>query len=221
MCWTAATAAVGAASALVSFAGQRATYQQQETQWEQNQVNALAADRDTQNQLTERQLQEQALTSQKLQGSQLDQARRQAEAEASGASSGIGNSISLDDMVNSIGQRSEENRAAIMTNWNDTAEQFQTEKDAANDTYLSRVNSVNPGTPPNPLTPFLGVASAGLTFGTTQTQANTGANDPGIADEALTYPIFPKASSGSDEGPGGLGKLTGVPSPWLESPISQ
>lgn len=174
----AATAAISAVSALVSFQGQQANANAQKSQWQMNQVNALAADRDTQNQLTERQLQENGATQQKVQASYLDQARREAEAQASGASSGI-SGISLDSIVSDVAGRSEANRATLLTNWNNTAQQLQTEKDAANDQYESRVDSVGQGVAPNPLVPVLGVAATGVKYETDSTNAANAAGNAG------------------------------------------
>src|SRR5262245_3247480 len=110
MCFVAATAAIAAASALVQYQGKQADFQAERSRYEQNDRNALAAAQDSQQALTMRQMQEAALTSQRLTASQLDQARRQAEAQVTGADAGIGGSISLDSLVADIGARSEANR---------------------------------------------------------------------------------------------------------------
>lgn len=171
----AATFATTAATALIGAQASSANYEAQQAQWKTNQVNALAADRDTQNALTMRQMQDGAVTQQKVQASYLDEARRQAEATVSGQASGIGGSTSLGEIVQGIGQQSEENRTTLMTNWNNTAAQYQSQKDAANDTYLSRVNSVNPGTAPNPLAPAVAIAGAGIKFDSDQIAAGRAA----------------------------------------------
>lgn len=178
---SALTFATAAASAGIGFMGQQANADAQAAQYSQNILNARAALKDTQNALTLRQMQDGAVTSQKVNASYIDEARRTAEAEASGASAGIGGSISLNSIIGDISRVSEENRVTLLTNWDNTAAQVQREKDAAGNQAQSRINSVSPGTQPNPIAPAVQLAGAGLRYETNQVAAERAAR--------LGYPL--------------------------------
>lgn len=144
----------------------------QNAAYAQNRVAALAAQRHTEDQITQRQLQEAGATSQQLHNSEVDQARRQASATVSGVNAGS-TGITLDALINDIGRASEDNRVTMVTNWENTAAQLQASKDASGDTEIARVNSVAQATPPSPLTPLLGIAGAGLKLFASETRADT------------------------------------------------
>lgn len=161
MCFAILSAVGSAVGSLMQYRAQQAQAAAQNAQYERNRINALAAQRDTQKALTLRQLQEDGATKQAMRLSQLDQARRQASAVVTGINSGR-SGISLDAIVSDIGRAADENRATMLTNWESTAAQLQSQKDASEATYFQRVNSVSQATEPSPLSPLLGVAGAGL-----------------------------------------------------------
>lgn len=158
--------AVSAASSVMGFAAQSQQADAQTAAWQQNYTNALAANRDTENQDTERQLQEADAAGQKVALNNVQVAQKQASVAASAASGGV-SGISVDSLVADIGQQGSMNKLTIQRNFQNTVSQLQAEKDASVDQAQSRINSMQPGTPPNPASLALNVAGAGLnTFNT-------------------------------------------------------
>jgi NAD dependent epimerase/dehydratase family enzyme len=105
----------------------------------------------------------------------IDKARRQAETEVSGAAAGVGGTA-LDSLVDDIGRRAEDNRMAVMDNWNATVTQLQNEKLGVIAKGTTRVNSLARGQ--EPVAPsFAGtaftLAGAGLRYFADTTKAET------------------------------------------------
>lgn len=96
-------------------------------------------------------MQEQGATTQKLTVTELDAARREATAQVTGEKMGMGGGINLENLVGDIGRRVDANRVTLMTNWDATAAQLQSQKEGTNYLEQSRVNSVPQGVQPNPL----------------------------------------------------------------------
>lgn len=153
--------AVSAASTVMGFAAQSAQADAQTAAWKQNYTNALAAARDDQNQLSLRQMQEGDAASQKTQMENIQVAQKSASVEAAAASGGV-SGISVDSLVNDVSHQGDLNKTAIQRNFEATVSQLQTQKDATNDTAKSRINSMQPGTPPNPLSLAVGLAGDAL-----------------------------------------------------------
>ncbi len=181
MCFAAAGAVLPVLSmvgqgvgALMQYQGQKAQAAAQNAAYRDNQVAALAAQRDAEKGITLRQLQEAEAVSQQMHLSQVDQARRQASTIVSSIDAGR-SGITVDALVDDIGRMADENRATLLTNWENTAAQLQAEKEGTEGLYQRRVNSVRQAVEPSPLTPLLGLAGAGLKYFTDTTKADTAA----------------------------------------------
>jgi len=148
-------------SSLAQGAAAQADYEARSEQWRQNYVNALAAARDEQNQLTNRQLQEQSAYVQKRHLSLVEQAEKQSEAEVSAASAGV-SGISVENLVQDIGRKAATNRAIAEQNWIMTANQLQAEKRATVTTAQNRINSVARPTSPSMGAYLLGAVGSGV-----------------------------------------------------------
>lgn len=162
---------MSAGSTLMQYQAGVAQASAQNAAYRDNQVAALAAKRDTEHAITLRQMQEADAVSQQEHLSLVDQARRQASTEVSAVSAGR-SGISVDALVNDIGRQADENRATLLTNWEDTAAQLQAEKDGSAGIYARRVNSVRQATEPSPLSPLMGIAGAGLKYFADETKAS-------------------------------------------------
>lgn len=148
-----------ASSALSSVAGFAAQSQQADAQnamWQQNYVNALAAERDTFDQLGERQMQEQTATEQKIRLDQITGARAAATTIVSGAASGV-SGITMDSLLDDVDRRVALNESNAQMNYAMTAQQLQMQKTGAVDQFQSRVNSVQTAQDPNPLSLIAGL----------------------------------------------------------------
>lgn len=161
MCAPILGAVVGIIGQIVSFAGAQQEYQNKALHWQQNYVNALAAGRDEYTQGTLRQLQEGDAYAQKTHMALVDEAVKASEADVAGAASGF-SGISIDGLVYGIRREMAGNRYALQENWKMTAQQLQTEKQAATNRVQSRINSVERPVAPNPAALFVGILGAGV-----------------------------------------------------------
>lgn len=152
---------VGVAQAVTSFGAAQADYNAKATQWQQNYVNALAAGRDEQRQLTLRQLQEEDAFTQKIHLTNLEEAGKKSEVAVDAAGSGV-SGITVDNLIADIGRQAANNRTSLTTNYKNVAEQLNTEQKATVTTEESRINSVARPTAPSPLTLAVGVLGAGV-----------------------------------------------------------
>lgn len=152
---------MGVLQAGVSMAAASEEASAREEQWKQNQINAWAAARDEQRQLTTRQIQEQNATTQKIQTSQTEEAIRTAEAEVSAADAGL-SGLSLDSITREIGSRAAQNRTNAFENYRMTAEQLQAQKDATVTQAKSRIDSIPTPTNTAAASGLVGLASAGV-----------------------------------------------------------
>lgn len=142
-------AGAGIAQAAVGFAAASQDFNARSAQWRQNYVNSLAAGRDEQRQLTLRQLQEQDAAIQKGHLLMLDEAERRSEVAVDAATAGIGG-VTLDNLLTDVSRKAALNRATLATNYKNTAQQLQTEKDASVTGIENRINSVARPTSPSP-----------------------------------------------------------------------
>lgn len=156
-----ATLAMGVASAVVGHQASQADYEAKSAAWRQNYVNALAAGRDEQRQLTLRQLQEQDAYVQKNHLVMVEEAQKTAEYKVSAAASGV-SGVSVDNLLDDIGRQAGLNRATLETNYKATAQQLQTQKDASVTQIESRINSVARPTSPSGASLFVNILGAGV-----------------------------------------------------------
>lgn len=154
-------AVLGLVQAGVSMAASSADASAKAEQWKQNQINALAASRDEQRQLTLRQIQEQDATTQKVGASRVDEAQRTAEAEVSAADAGL-SGVSLDAITREIGNRAAQNRTNAFENYRMTAEQLQAQKDASVTKAKGRIDSIATPTDTSFATGIVGLGQAGV-----------------------------------------------------------
>lgn len=150
MCFPAVGMILGVAQAAVSFMGAQANYEAQADRWKQNYVNALAAGRDEQKQLTLRMTQEGDAHSQKSHLTNIEQAKVTAEAVTSAATSGV-SGISVDNIILGIRRDIDTKRVADNTNYKNKVIQLTSEMDATTTRTQNRINSVARPTSPNPL----------------------------------------------------------------------
>lgn len=174
MCFPFAAAAVSGLSAVVGYMGQVEQYNAASARYEQNVVNARKAEMDTQNALTLRQAQEQDAKSQKTSQLALEGARARASANVAAAGSGI-TGVAIDNILFDVDQRIAQNRNVLETNYKMKAQQLQSQKDAAANEAMSRINSVPIPTEPNPAGMFLNLASAGISGYKEYSGSNSGA----------------------------------------------
>jgi hypothetical protein len=130
----------------------------QQQRYDQNRVNALAAARGEQTQLTQRQIQEQQAVEQKKYVSLIEEAQKKATASVAGAEAGVAG-ISLSNIIADLGQRSEYNRAVAKENYDNIAAQLSVEQNATVTRAEGRINSVPQG---DFVSPFFSAASTGL-----------------------------------------------------------
>lgn len=164
MCFDPVSAAmflVSAGSSVAKFAGEKQVADGQTAAYDQNYQNSLAAARDSQQQLTLRQMQEQEATAQKDHKMVVDQAKAEAAASVSAAGANV-SGLSVDNLIGDVRRQTTQNRTNNQRNWEMTAQQLQTEKDATNTTAQSRINSMQPGTDPSPLGLVIDIAGAGV-----------------------------------------------------------
>lgn len=152
---------MGVMQAGVSMAAASAEADARNEQWKQNQINALAAARDQQRQITTRQIQEQNATTTKTHASQIDEASLRSNAEVSAADAGL-SGVSADAILREIGNRAAQNRTNAFENYRMTAEQLQAEKDATVTQAKSRIDSIAPPTNTAAATGLVNLASAGV-----------------------------------------------------------
>lgn len=157
----AVTLAMGVAQAVVGHQAAQADYEAKSAQWRQNYTNALAAGRDEGRQLTLRQLQEQDAFVQKRHLSMVEQAQKGAEIRVQQASAGVAG-VSVDSLIAEVDRQAGLNQATLETNWRNTAQQLQTEKDASVNRTQSRINSVSRPTSPSGASLFVGILGAGV-----------------------------------------------------------
>lgn len=153
-----ATSALSSVTAYVAK-GQVADAQNQ--QWKQNYTNSLAAARSDQDQTTLRQSQEQDAYTQKVSQSEVDTAQRAAETQVAGAQGGV-SGISLGNLITDVNRKGAMNQLDATKNFEDTAAQLQAQKDATNNTAVSRINSVQQGVQPSGLALATDIGSAGI-----------------------------------------------------------
>lgn len=159
MCFPAAGAALGVAQALTSFVAQTQDFKAKSAAWKENYVNALAAGRDEQKQITNRQLQESDALTQKEHLANVEEAEARSEATVSAAYGGV-SGASVDNLLMDISRRSAMNRHAERENWKATAAQLQAEADGTVARMKDRIASVPRPTPPNPLALAINVGGA-------------------------------------------------------------
>jgi hypothetical protein len=133
--------AVGAASAQAEHDAKMADYQQRSLIWQQNVINAEAAARDDHRQIITKQLQEQEKVAQKVHVSYVEQAQKQATAEVQASASGV-SGISLDNILDDIGQKSMLNRTYEATNYKFIVQDTQEQLYASTQKAIDRINSV-------------------------------------------------------------------------------
>jgi hypothetical protein len=176
MCFAAAlpiaSFAMSAASSVATYGAQKAHAAEVNATYQQNYVQALASDRDTQNALTLREMQDQGATEQQLQASFLDEAKRSAQAEVSGVASG-NTGISLDSLVQEVGRVGEQNRATLTSNFQGQVQQLQAQKQGANTKEQMIVNDLPTASSPSFFGPLAGIAGAGFKSFATQKSIDT------------------------------------------------
>lgn len=156
------TFATSAATSVVGFADKQNQADAQTARYNQNYQNSLAAARDNQVQSTKRMMQEESAYKQRDHLHLLEGAKKEAQIAVSAAGGNV-SGLSVDNLVADAQSVTNLNRTTLRKNWADTASQLQTaaEADAVNKTQ-SRINSVNPGSDPNPLGLGLELAGAGM-----------------------------------------------------------
>lgn len=152
---------LSAGTAVAQFAAQADAADQQTQRYNQNYQNALAAGRDQHNQLTIRAMQENEATAQKEHEINVEGATREAEVNTSAAGGNVAG-LSVDALLADVSRKVAFNRATTRRNAEFTAQQLQQQQKAVVSNTESRINSVAPGSPPNPLEPALKIAGAGL-----------------------------------------------------------
>lgn len=153
--------ALSAGKAIVGFAAQQAASDAQTERYNQNVVNSLAAARDEQHQINVRQEQEQEASAQRARVQSVEAVKKAAEVSVSASGSGV-SGLSVDALLADVRRTADENLATIETNNKNTALQLQAQKDATVNKAMSRINSMAPGTDPNPLGLALDIGGAGL-----------------------------------------------------------
>lgn len=157
----AVTLAMGVAQAVAGHQAAQADYEAKSAQWRQNYTNALAAGRDEDRQLTLRQLQEQDAFVQKRHLSMVEQAQKKSEAAVASTASGV-SGISVDNILADVDRQAGLNQSTLETNWKNTAQQLQTEKNASVNRTQSRISSVTRPTSPSGASLFVGILGAGV-----------------------------------------------------------
>jgi hypothetical protein len=167
---------LSAASGVAGFMGQQAQYEAQQKMYQQNQMNAERAYADTTRAISVQQEQEQASAAVKEQNNDLQTRAAQAQALAGAAAGGV-QGLSVGEVLGDYGMQDARANSAIQqqTSWD--MQQGQSEKVAAGDQQVGRINSVSPGTPPNLLAAGLQIgqsAISGMTNSMKLTQINGG-----------------------------------------------
>lgn len=158
---SAITTALSVASTAVGFMGQYQQFEAQKEAYNQNIINARAAEADTSKQLTRRQSQEQGSAALADNQQVLEAARRRATVSASAASSGV-QGISIDNLTADVDRRINENRMVLDYNYRNTAAQLQEGKIAAANQAQSRINAMPRPTPPSPIGAALSISGSGI-----------------------------------------------------------
>lgn len=152
---------LSAAKTAVEYGGKVAEYQQGKAAYKANAQNAKTAMVNEQRQTSLRQMQENAAYAQKDRLAQIDNAKRQASISVSAAGANV-EGLTLDNVLADVSRQTEANRATLQTNYEMTAAQLQTEREATVTRAKSRIGQVNNPAFPSPVGAVLQVATAGF-----------------------------------------------------------
>lgn len=152
---------MGVLQAGASASAADADYQAKAAAWEQNVVNSEAAGRDEQKQIIGNQLAEQAKLDQQLHGSLITQAQRQGAVGAMAASANVAG-VSVDNIMQDIANKSEQNRSDADMNYKFVVADTQNKLRASDDQMQSRIDSVQRPVSPSPLAAIAGIGGAAI-----------------------------------------------------------
>ena len=89
----------------------------------------------------------------------LEGATKQAEARVGAATSNV-SGLSVNDVVNGIGEAINDKRATLQANWNNNAVQLQSQKDTAVAQEIGRIQQVPAPYSPNPMGMIASIAGS-------------------------------------------------------------
>lgn len=125
---------------------------------EENRQNALAANRQEQKQMNLRAMQEADALAEKQRVGKLE-GEKAASFEKAAAAEGNVAGLSVDSLIADIRRTEANNQMLRDINYENTVAQISEEKRGSGIRTVSRINSVPPGTRPNPLTLVAGIGS--------------------------------------------------------------
>lgn len=159
MCAPVIGLAFGVLSSVASFAAQSQQAAAQESQYQQNAVNAKMAMINEYQQENLRQIQEGQKKSAEDVQTNLKAAQAKAHTQAAAAEAGV-TGISVDNLVADIGKQASDEMSAREYNYLSTVTQIQRQKEASRNQAQSRINSVPHGIQPSPLALVAGIGTA-------------------------------------------------------------
>lgn len=153
--------AIGAASQVTGFMGQQQQASEQNAYYQQNRLNALQANADTQTSLNMRESQEQqAAADQKFETGLQVQAARATNITAAGENGVSG--LSLEGLLNDISNKGARANANVDQNTDWTMAQLEAQKTSSSYQTVDRINSVKQATAPSLLDAGLKIAATGV-----------------------------------------------------------
>lgn len=154
-----------------------ADYAAKSAAWTQNVVNSEAAARDEQKQIIGNQLAEQKKLGQQLHGSFITQAQKQGTVAAMASSANVAG-VSVENILQDIAGKSEENRTNAAENYKMVVADTQMKLRSSDDQLMSRINSVQRPVSPSPLAAIAGIGSS-VVKGIGSFTGNSGTGDSG------------------------------------------